>query len=321
MATATARLDAPRLAALVGAALVVVLASSARPDEAPEPSVATRVIAPEPTPATEPSASTRIIAPEPTPAPEPSVSTRIIAPEPTPAPEPSVAARIIAPEPTPSPTPALDTPEPSTWTSLEIPRALTIRGRQLGFASLDSTDGRLTGERADGPFAPRGPTLLVHYASWCLPCVEELPEVLALARSLADISKSEMLVSGDISRFETNAAKSPRPRPARPPRRPTIVFVSHDEAAGPQALLASFEDLLAKARLTPNDLPPGLSLRADPDGRFFDALTRARHPIPDPSALPSLWLLDRRGRLLAHLSGPLTASNRGPLLAALEALR
>jgi thiol-disulfide isomerase/thioredoxin len=235
-------------------------------------------------------------------APEPSVAARITAPA------PSVAARFIAPAP----------PEPSTWTHLESPRPLTIRGRQLGFTELGATDGRLTGRRADGPFALRGPTLVVHYASWCLPCVAELPEVLTLARALADISTNEILPNNDISKSKVY---SPKPGKARPRRTPSIVFVSHDEATGPQALLASFEALLAKARLTPADLPPGLSLRADPEGRFFAALSRDRLPIPDPSALPSLWLLDHRGRLHAHLSGPLTAEHRATLVAPVEALR
>lgn len=313
-----ARLDAPRLAALVGAALVVALASSARPDES------TRAVTPHARPLT----ATQASAPTPTPV----VAAPTLAPTPAPVdaaptPAPMAAAQLVGPTPATSTATAAEPPESATpesapviapnpattWTRLAAPRAFSVRGRHLALSDLAVENGRLVGRRTDGPLAARGPTLLVHYASWCLPCAAELPEVFTLARSLADISSIELSAKSNISKIKTSSQL------ARPS--PRVVFVSHDEAAGPQALLASFEDLLAKARLTPADLPPGLSLRADPNNLFAAALTRARVPVPDPHALPSTWLLDRRGRLVAHLAGPLGAEHRATLLQELEALR
>jgi thiol-disulfide isomerase/thioredoxin len=141
----------------------------------------------------------------------------------------------------------------------------------------------LTGTPDRRPFATKSPSLVVLYASWCGPCAEELPEVLALARRLADNSKIKM------------------------------IFVSSDEASGPQALLASFEDLLAKAGHSTSDLPAGLGLRADPQGGWFAALAKSRVVTTDPKSLPQLWLLDHKGRLRAHLGGPLTAEHASTL--------
>jgi len=92
-----------------------------------------------------------------------------------------------------------------------------------------------------------------------------------------------------------------------------MIFVSTDEVSGPQALLASFEDLLAKAGLTAADLPAGLTLRADPLGGWFSALAKSRAVSTDPDSLPQLWLLDRKGRLRAHLDGPLNADHASTL--------
>ena len=207
-------------------------------------------------------------------------------PTPTPTPAPTQA-------PTPTSTQAPGPASTPSVLTLNLRAPLRPRDRNLAFVDLGpttptdaSTPPRvsLTGTPDRRPYTSKSPTLVVLYASWCLPCAEELPEVLALARLLADNSKIKM------------------------------IFVSSDEASGPQALLASFEDLLAKAGLNASDLPARLDLRADPQGGWFAALARSRAVAADPKSLPQLWLLDHKGRLRAHLGGSLTAEHTSTLV-------
>lgn len=323
-----ALLDAPRLAGLIGALVVVAIAATGG-DVGGRTVVSANTI---PSPATKGFAETKH-----SPADLPVLDTRgrdpdlaatsaVAAPETSDldvvaSPAPDTSSESDASQPTPQ-TPQEPASAPSLWTRFERPRPLVIQGRHLSFVELRADGGRVVGRRADARFAPKSPTVVVHFASWCLPCADEVPEVLALARSwerAAEDSVSE--ARSDVSKIETTPQATRRTSEGARKAgtsRPALVFVSHDEVNGPEALLASFEDLLARAGLAQSELPPGLTLIADPRGLFPGAVERL---VTEPRSLPSLWLLDTRGRLVAHLSGPLRESDRLDLVRSLEVLR
>lgn len=173
-------------------------------------------------------------------------------------------------------------------TGLCAPRAFAPKERFVLFddlaASLDTSRAghALAGKRRDGSWRPRAKTLAVLYASWCRPCVEELPGLLALLRELRQHAPLE------------------------------LVFVSRDDVSGPESLLASMEDLLDRAGLDPEAVPSSTSILADPRGAFARAL---RGLARDPDALPQLVLFDDRGRIVGHLEGALTETNGAALAA------
>jgi len=143
------------------------------------------------------------------------------------------------------------------------------------FALVVGEAGLARPTRVDGAFALDGRPTLVHVAaSWCAPCVDELPTFLALAE-----------------------------------RAPRVVWVAAEDVAGPSGLLNVVEALVAKAEPTSRALPRGLELRADPAWAWSAWLGRETLPLTAVlDARGGLVMVaegaldeDAAARVLAHL--------------------
>lgn len=113
------------------------------------------------------------------------------------------------------------------------------------FALVLGEAGLARPTRVDGPLTLDGRPVLLHVAaSWCAPCVEDLPTFLALA------------------------AVAPR-----------VVMVAAEDVAGPSGLLNAVEALVARAEPSSRALPLGLELRADPSWSWAAWLGRDTLPL------------------------------------------
>ena len=160
-------------------------------------------------------------------------------------------------------------------------RFAALRSEQAA-AELGKAEQRFRVERADLPApasamvledgsstsleALRGQVLFVNFwATWCPPCVEEMPSMLALGRELT----------------------------AKYPGRFRMVAVSVDEG---------WEEV---RKFFGGKLPPELLVTRDPDYVATKAFyCGARGNCPDSFKFPETYLVDRRGRVTGYVVGP-----------------